>query len=92
MKYLIKTITDYVVNNAFSMDDEALFAINGFESLEVYESLCQSITQRIKEIDSRHVAQFLRGVDHWHACHESSKAESGQFALRRTEDIARRGG
>lgn len=46
----------------------------------------------VKEIDSGHVTQFLGGVDHRHACHEGSETESGQFALRRTEDIARRGG
>ena len=46
----------------------------------------------IEEIDSGHVTQFLGGVDHRHACHEGSETESGQFALRRTEDIARRGG
>lgn len=50
MKYLISTITDYIVNNALSKDDEALFAINGFDSLEVYERLCQSITDKVKEL------------------------------------------
>lgn len=47
MKYLINKITNHIVNNSLSSNDESLFAINGFEDIRIYAELCQSITQAL---------------------------------------------
>ena len=48
MKYLINSITDYIVNNSLNSEEESLFAINGFEDIEIYARLCQNITSSLE--------------------------------------------
>lgn len=48
MKYLINSITDYIVNNSLNSEEESLFAINGFEDIEIYARLCQNITNLLE--------------------------------------------
>ncbi len=47
MKYLVETISNYIVNNAIATNDEALFMVNGFEDLSIYTQLCEKITEKM---------------------------------------------